>query len=68
MPMDVGLMVGNRRSSVDDCACSLYQVVDAQGDEFRERAEEGGGLPQFVTKEVDEYLACGTPSSWMVLS
>lgn len=37
----------------------LYQVVQAHWGEFRERAEEGGGLPTFVTKEVDEYLGCG---------
>ena len=37
----------------------LYRVVQAHWDEFRERAEEGGGLPSFVTKEVDAYLACG---------
>jgi hypothetical protein len=37
----------------------LYQVVQAHWDEFRERAEEGGGLPTFVTKELDEYLTCG---------
>lgn len=37
----------------------LYRVVQAHWDEFRERAEEGGGLPMFVTKEVDEYLTCG---------
>lgn len=34
-------------------------TVQAHWDEFRERAEEGGGLPRFVTKEVDDYLACG---------
>lgn len=37
----------------------LYRVVQTHWDEFRERAEEGGGLPKFVTKEVDEYLSCG---------
>jgi len=37
----------------------LYRVVHAHWDEFRERAEEGGRLPGFVTKEVDEYLTCG---------
>ena len=37
----------------------LYQVVQAHWDEFQERAEEGGGLPSFVTKEVDAYLTCG---------
>lgn len=37
----------------------LYQVVQAHWDEFYERAEEGGGLPTFVTKEVNEYLTCG---------
>jgi hypothetical protein len=26
---------------------------------FREQAEDNGGLPRFVTKEVDEYLRCG---------
>ena len=38
----------------------LYQVVQqAHWGEFCERAEESGGLPAFVTREVDEYLTYG---------
>jgi len=37
----------------------LYRVVQAHWPEFQERAEEAGGLPQFVKKEVDDYLTCG---------
>lgn len=37
----------------------LYQVVDKHWPAFRERAEQGGGLPRFVVREVEEYLRCG---------
>ena len=37
----------------------LYRAVQAHWPEFRERAEEQGGLPKFVVKEFEEYLRCG---------
>jgi len=37
----------------------LYQCIEAHWPEFRERAEEAGGLPKFVVREFDEYLRCG---------
>jgi hypothetical protein len=37
----------------------LYQVVAEHWPAFLERAEEMGGLPRFVEREVDEYLRCG---------
>lgn len=37
----------------------LYQTLERYWPEFRERAEEAGGLPAFVVKEVEAYLRCG---------
>jgi len=37
----------------------LYQVVRQHWPEFLRRAEEEGGLPRFVVREFEEYLACG---------
>ncbi len=37
----------------------LYQTVEAHWPEFRERAEEVGGLPRFVVQEFETYLKCG---------
>ena len=37
----------------------LYQVVRDHWPEFLRRSEERGGLPRFVVREVEEYLACG---------
>ncbi len=38
----------------------LYELVRAHWPRFVERAEErGGGLPQFVVREFEEYLRCG---------
>jgi hypothetical protein len=37
----------------------LYQVVEEHWPEFRQRAEEAGGLPLFVAREFDSYLKCG---------
>jgi hypothetical protein len=36
----------------------LYQTLQRYWPEFRERAEEAGGLPAFVVKEVEAYLRC----------
>ena len=38
---------------------SLYQTVAAYWHKFLERAEEAGGLPDFVKREVEAYLDCG---------
>jgi len=37
----------------------LYRTIDEHWAEFCERAEEAGGLPRFVVREVEEYLRCG---------
>jgi Transposase zinc-binding domain len=37
----------------------LHQVLSGHFEEFEQRAEEAGGLPQFVVKEVQQYLRCG---------
>jgi hypothetical protein len=37
----------------------LYQTLERYWPEFRERAEEAGGLPAFVVREVEAYLRCG---------
>jgi len=37
----------------------LYRYVEGHWPEFRERAEEAGGLPKFVVSEFEEYLNCG---------
>lgn len=34
-------------------------MVDQHWPSFRERAEQAGGLPKFVTDEFDAYLRCG---------
>ena len=38
---------------------ALYRCVERHWPAFRERAEEQGGLPKFVVREVEEYLSCG---------
>ena len=40
-------------------ATVLHQVLSAHFEEFAERGEEAGGLPEFVLTEVREYLRCG---------
>jgi hypothetical protein len=37
----------------------LHQTLSAHFAQFRERADEQGGLPKFVVREVEEYLRCG---------
>ena len=37
----------------------LHRVVRAHWPAFLERAEEAGGLPRFVVRELEEYLECG---------
>ena len=37
----------------------LHRVVRSHWPAFLERAEEAGGLPRFVVREVDAYLECG---------
>jgi hypothetical protein len=37
----------------------LYQIVDQYWPIFRDRAEQGGGLPDFVVEEFEAYLRCG---------
>ncbi len=37
----------------------LYETVAEHWPAFRERAEQAGGLPRFVEREIDEYLDCG---------
>ena len=37
----------------------LYRTVERHWPAFLERAEERGGLPRFVVREVEEYLRCG---------
>lgn len=36
-----------------------YRVVERHWPAFLERADERGGLPRFVVREVEEYLRCG---------
>ena len=38
---------------------ALYRCVERHRPAFRERAEEQGGLPKFVVREVEAYLECG---------
>ena len=38
---------------------ALHQVLSEHFAEFVEQAEEAGGLPEFVLREVREYLRCG---------
>src|SRR6266542_2756734 len=40
-------------------ATVLYQTVEEHWPNFRECAEETGGLPRFVEREFEEYLRCG---------
>ena len=37
----------------------LHRVVRAHCPAFLERAEEAGGLPKFVVRELEAYLECG---------
>ena len=37
----------------------LYQVVEQHWPDFLERAEDAGGLPRFVVREIEAYLRCG---------
>jgi hypothetical protein len=37
----------------------LYQVIAEHWSSFRERAQQAGGLPQFVVDEFEAYLRCG---------
>ncbi|MBM4223907.1 MAG: transposase [Gammaproteobacteria bacterium] len=48
---------GYRRRRPEDTA--LFRCVERHWPAFREQAEEQGGLPKFVVKEVEEYLRCG---------
>ena len=48
---------GYRRHEPQNTA--LYRCVERHWPAFREQAEERGGLPKFVVKEVEEYLRCG---------
>jgi hypothetical protein len=38
---------------------ALYQTLERYWPEFRERAEEAGGLPAFVVRELEAFLRCG---------
>jgi hypothetical protein len=38
---------------------ALYELVEEHWPEFRDRAEEAGGLPKFIIDEFEEYLRCG---------
>ncbi|MBM3270572.1 MAG: transposase [Candidatus Sericytochromatia bacterium] len=40
-------------------ASLLYQIVEEYWPEFRQRADEAGGLPRFVIREFESYLKCG---------
>lgn len=48
---------GYRRRRPEDTV--LYKCIEAHWAEFRERADEAGGLPKFVVKEFEAYLRCG---------
>lgn len=48
---------GYRRRRPEETA--LYRCVEEHWPAFREHAEEAGGLPKFVVKEVEQYLRCG---------
>ncbi len=48
---------GYRRRRPEETA--LYRCVERHWPAFREQAEEQGGLPKFVEREVEEYLRCG---------
>jgi hypothetical protein len=38
---------------------ALYQIVAANWHKFLERAQEAGGVPDFVKREFDAFLDCG---------
>ena len=38
---------------------ALYQTIAEHWPAFRGRAEEAGGLPKFIVREVEDYLCCG---------
>ena len=40
-------------------ASVVYQVFQEHWPAFREQAEEAGGLPKFVVREVEDFLQCG---------
>ncbi len=44
----------------------LYRLVEEHWPAFLERAEEAGGLPDFVVDEFDAYLRCGLPEHGIV--
>ena len=46
-----------RRRRPEDTA--LYRCVEQHWDRFLEQAEQAGGLPRFVVREVEDYLRCG---------
>jgi hypothetical protein len=46
-----------RRHQPEETA--LYRCVAEHWGQFRARAEEAGGLPSFVVRELEEYLRCG---------
>ncbi|MBM4436229.1 MAG: transposase zinc-binding domain-containing protein [Actinobacteria bacterium] len=37
----------------------LYQIVSAHWPDFRQKADDAGGLQRFVVREFEEYLRCG---------
>jgi hypothetical protein len=37
----------------------LYKTIAEHWATFRERSEEAGGLPRFVTEEFEAFLGCG---------
>ena len=46
---------------------ALYQTVSAYWQKFLERAEQAGGLPNFVKREIEAYLDCGLIEKGYVL-
>ena len=38
---------------------TVYRCVERHCSAFHDQAEERGGLPKFVVKEMEEYLRCG---------
>ena len=51
------LITGYQRRRPEQGA--LYHTVAAYWPAFLERAEQAGGLPDFVKREVEAYLDCG---------
>jgi hypothetical protein len=49
-----------------ECAV-LHQTLSAHFAQFQERADEHGGLPKFLVREVEEHLRCGILESGCVL-